>query len=51
MLMAKLLGYKIRQRITGPDLMELLCKKGARYGYKIYLLGAAPGVAKNVERF
>ena len=46
MLMAKLLGYKIRQRITGPDLMELLCKKGARYGYKIYLLGAAPGVAK-----
>ena len=40
MLMAKLLGYKIRQRITGPDLMELLCKKGARYGYKIYLYGA-----------
>lgn len=43
--MSKLLGYPIKQRTTGPDLMEKLCKEGATYGYKIFLLGAGPGVA------
>lgn len=44
--MARLLGYKIEQRTTGPDLMEILCKEGAQYKYSIFLLGAAPGVAQ-----
>lgn len=45
MAMSKLLGYPIKQRTTGPDLMEEICKKGAKFGYKIFLLGAGPGVA------
>ena len=43
-IMCKLLGHPAK-RITGPDLMEKICKEGAKYGYKIFLLGAGPGVA------
>lgn len=44
--MCSLLGRKVKARITGPDLMEYICEKGAAKGLKIYLLGAGPGVAK-----
>lgn len=44
--MSKLLGYPIKQRTTGPDLMEILCERGAKYNFKIFLLGAGPGVAQ-----
>lgn len=43
--MCSLLGRKVKARITGPDLMEYICKKGAAMGLNIYLLGAGPGVA------
>lgn len=43
-MMCKMLGYPAK-RITGPDLMEKLCQEGAAHGYKIFLLGAGPGVA------
>lgn len=43
-IMCKLLGHPAK-RITGPDLMEILCQEGAKFRYKIFLLGAGPGVA------
>lgn len=44
--MCDLLGRKVKERVTGPDLMEYICKKGAMLGLKIFLLGAGPGVAE-----
>ena len=44
--MCWLLGRKVKARITGPDLMEYICKKGASQELKVFLLGAGPGVAK-----
>ena len=41
----KLCGQKI-ERVTGIDLMTELCKRSASCGWKVYLLGAAPGVAE-----
>jgi N-acetylglucosaminyldiphosphoundecaprenol N-acetyl-beta-D-mannosaminyltransferase len=32
--------------VTGIDLMTELCKRSASCGWKVYLLGAAPGVAE-----
>jgi len=43
---AKHLGYEIKQRITGIDLLYSLCQEAAKFHWKIYLLGAAPGVAQ-----
>ena len=45
-----LLGRNVKARITGPDLMEYICEKGALKGAKIFLLGAGPGVAENCGR-
>lgn len=50
------LGYDFPERVTGIDLMISLCRKAAEMGWKIFLLGAAPGVAEAaaqslVERF
>ncbi len=44
--MCRLLGYPLKERITGPDLMDFICKEAAPKGYRIFLLGAGPGVAK-----
>jgi len=41
-----LLGKKIKQRITGVDLMELICKKASYNNWPVFLFGAGPGVAK-----
>ena len=44
-LLAAFGGTPIKQRITGPDLMEHLCKRASEKGYKVFLLGSMPGVA------
>ena len=44
--MCSLLNRYVKERITGPDLMEYICEKGAAKELKIFLLGAGPGVAK-----
>ena len=44
--MCSLLRKPIKERITGPDFMEYICKRAAPFGMKIFLLGAGPGVAQ-----
>lgn len=47
---AKITGQKLKNRVTGTDLMEKLCTVSADYGYKIYLLGAQNGVAREAAK-
>jgi N-acetylglucosaminyldiphosphoundecaprenol N-acetyl-beta-D-mannosaminyltransferase len=42
---ARKMGYAIEERVTGVDLVGHICRQGARSGWKVYLLGSAPGVA------
>lgn len=43
---SKLRGGTIKTRVTGIDLMQNICKMASERGYKIFMLGAKPGVAK-----
>jgi len=36
----------VAQRVSGVDLVDRLCARSADHGYRIYFLGAAPGVAE-----
>lgn len=47
---ARRLGTPIRERVTGVDLMDILCSRAAQKGYRVCLLGAAPGVAAQAAR-
>jgi len=40
------LGDPVPERVTGIDLMEALVKEASHKGWKLYLYGAAPGVAE-----
>jgi len=42
----RFLGKPAPERLTGTDLLPLLAKLCATCGYRLYLLGAAPGVAE-----
>jgi len=42
---ARLLGHALPERVTGVDITESLMALCAREGYRVYLLGAAKGVA------
>lgn len=53
---ARILGQKLPERVAGIDLMQALCQVAARSGFRVYFLGAEPGVAKEAahrlqERF
>jgi N-acetylglucosaminyldiphosphoundecaprenol N-acetyl-beta-D-mannosaminyltransferase len=48
MLAARLLGHRLRERVTGSDGIHRLAAHCARRGYQLYLLGAAPGVTNLV---
>lgn len=39
-------GKPVPERVPGVDTMEALCKLAAEEGYRVFLLGAAPGVAE-----
>lgn len=45
MWIAKLYKRPFKEKICGSDLMPELCQLAAQKGYKVFLLGAAPGVA------
>lgn len=40
------LGYRSAGRVTGIDLLERLSARASELGWKIYMLGSAPGVAE-----
>ena len=42
---AKFLGSPLVERVNGTDLFEALCERAAEKGYRLFFLGAAPGVA------
>jgi N-acetylglucosaminyldiphosphoundecaprenol N-acetyl-beta-D-mannosaminyltransferase len=44
-LAARYLGRSLRERVAGVDLAEALAARAAREGWRLFLLGAAPGVA------
>ncbi|WP_376796944.1 WecB/TagA/CpsF family glycosyltransferase [Thermogemmatispora sp.] len=43
---SRYLGQPAPERITGTDLIPALAERCAIHGYRLYLLGAAPGVAE-----
>ena len=43
---ARLLGQPLQERVTGSDGIHRLAAHSALNGYRLYLLGAAPGVAE-----
>ena len=45
-----ILGRPLRQRVAGVDTVERLAALSARKGYRLFLLGAAPGVAAETAR-
>jgi N-acetylglucosaminyldiphosphoundecaprenol N-acetyl-beta-D-mannosaminyltransferase len=44
--LARRLGQRLPERVTGIDLMEGLCARAALRGWPIYMLGGRPGVAE-----
>lgn len=49
-LASHLRGVAIRKRVTGVDLVHQLAAIANRNGYRIFLLGAAPGVAERAAQ-
>ena len=43
---ARQLGTPLKERVAGIELLEQICRRGAAEGWRIYLLGAKPGVAQ-----
>jgi len=43
---ARLLGKPVRERVTGVDFVNRFAEIAAARGYRLFLLGAAPGVAE-----
>ncbi|MEI2691907.1 MAG: WecB/TagA/CpsF family glycosyltransferase [Anaerolineae bacterium] len=43
---ARRLGARLPERVTGSDLTPLLAQVASQRGWRLYLLGAAPGVAQ-----
>ncbi len=42
---ARVLGAPLAQRVTGSDGIYQICERAAQAGWRVYFLGAAPGVA------
>jgi len=43
---SRLLRQPLRERVAGSDLLPLAAELSAQHGYRIFMLGAAPGVAE-----
>lgn len=44
--LSRLMGFGLKERVTGSDLVPLFAEMCAREGFSIYGLGGAPGVAE-----
>jgi N-acetylglucosaminyldiphosphoundecaprenol N-acetyl-beta-D-mannosaminyltransferase len=47
---ARWLGHPLRERVTGSDGIHKIAQLCARRGYRLFLLGAAPGIAERVGK-
>lgn len=47
---ARRLGQRLPERVTGSDLVPLVASQAAQRGWRLFLLGAAPGVAEQTAR-
>lgn len=45
---ARWLGHPLRERVTGSDAIYGVAERCAREGFRLFLLGAGPGVARRV---
>jgi N-acetylglucosaminyldiphosphoundecaprenol N-acetyl-beta-D-mannosaminyltransferase len=45
---SRLIGKRLPERVAGSDLIYLVSARAAERGYRVYLLGAGPGVADEV---
>ena len=43
---ARLLGTPVPEKVSGSDLIEPLLSPGGAFGWRVFLLGGAPGVAE-----
>lgn len=50
LIMGKITGRRLKERVTGVDLCDRLAEEACKKGWKIYLLGAAPGVAQQAAK-
>ncbi len=50
LLVGRILGIAFSERVTGVDLAERLCGVCAGEGFRLFLLGGAPGVAEEAAR-
>jgi len=46
----RLLGQPLRERVTGSDGVPRIAERAAEKGWRLFLLGAAPGVAEKAAR-
>jgi N-acetylglucosaminyldiphosphoundecaprenol N-acetyl-beta-D-mannosaminyltransferase len=46
---SKLIGKKLKTKISGSDLFPALCKMAAENNYRVFFLGAKPGVAQKAN--
>ncbi len=44
------IGPRLPERVTGAELMPLLCAEAARRQLRVYFLGAGPGIAEEAKR-
>ena len=47
---SRMQGMPLRERVAGSDLLPLIAHLSAGRGYRLFLLGAAPGVAERTAR-
>lgn len=43
---SKHIGQPLTQRVTGIDLVHAICQRSQTKGWRIYIIGAAPGIAQ-----
>lgn len=48
--LSKILGIHLKERVTGSDLLPLFSKIAGEKGYRLFFLGAAPGIAKKAAK-
>jgi len=47
---SQVMGRPLRERVTGSDTLPLVAKRASSRGYRLFLLGAGPGVAERAAQ-